>query len=302
MREKWTPERIPDQSGRVAIVTGANTGIGYETARRLAGKGAHVVLACRTEEKAWKAIERIKAEEPRARCEFGHLDLSDLSSVEGFARGFTSRQGRLDLLINNAGVMAPPSRQETSDGFELQFGVNHLAHFALTRHLWDRLTATPGSRVVSVASAAHRFGQMDFEDPNWQQRPYRKWSAYGQSKLANLLFMRELDRRLNDSSVDVIATAGHPGWTATDLQRHVLSARLFQPFFAMPTAQGALPTLRAAVDPKAAGGEYFGPDGWSQMRGYPVPVGTSARARSDDDAARLWQLSEELTGVRFDFD
>ena len=297
---KWTENRIPDQTGRLAVITGANAGIGFETARALAAKGARVIMACRSAERGSAARDRLVDKVPESDVELAILDLSDLGSVRSFAADVSARNERVDLLINNAGVMMPAERTATQDGFELQFGVNHLGHFALTGLLLDSLVRTPGSRVITVASAAHRSGRMDFQDPNWEQRPYRRWSAYGQSKLANLLFLLEFDRRLKSVSADVTATAAHPGWTATDLQRHTLSARLLNPLFAMKPWQGALPSLRAAVDPDVKGGEYFGPKGLFEMRGYPVHVDTSEWAKKVDDGKQLWALSEQLTGVRYE--
>jgi NAD(P)-dependent dehydrogenase (short-subunit alcohol dehydrogenase family) len=296
----WNADQIPNQDGRVAIVTGANSGIGLVAATELAAHGARVILACRSEKRASEALAKIRAGNPEAMVEFRALDLSSLESVQAFAEGILADEPRLDLLINNAGVMMPPTRSETADGFELQFGVNHLGHQALTALLIDRLNQTPGSRVVNVASQAHRGGKIDFEDLQWQGRGYRKMASYGQSKLANLLFTFELDRRLKTAGQTTLAVAAHPGWTATDLQRHSVSARFFNPLLAMKPAQGALPTLRAATDPEVKGGEYFGPCGVLELRGDPVKVSSSRRARDTASAARLWQVSEELTGVRFD--
>ncbi len=292
----WTQDDIPDQSGRVVIVTGANTGIGYETAKALAHKGALVTLACRNKEKGETAVGRIMSGSPMGEVGFVPLDLADLESVQTFTERFQETHTRLDLLINNAGVMVPPE-SKTAQGFELQFGVNHLGHFALTQQLLGLLRDTQGSRVVNVSSVAHRHGTMDFEDLNFERRKYRPWQAYGQSKLANLLFTFELQRRLAADWAPVMAVAAHPGWTGTDLQRHSGLAGFLNPVLAMPTPQGALPTLRAATDPNVKGGEYYGPHGMMEMRGYPVKVGTNKAAQNTDDAARLWQISEELTGV-----
>ncbi|HRI51630.1 MAG TPA: oxidoreductase, partial [Pseudomonadota bacterium] len=254
----WNFDSIPDQSGRIAIVTGANTGIGYETARALARKGAWVILACRDLAKASAAAARIQAEQPSGNVQAQPLDLSDLESVARFAERFAAEHDRLDLLINNAGVMVPPKSQ-TKQGFELQLGTNHLGHFALTAHLLPLLRRTPGARVVVVSSGAHHMGHIDFADLNFEGRGYSPWRAYAQSKLANLLFALELQRRLRAAGAAVLVTAAHPGWTATDLQRTAGAARFFNPYFAMKPADGALPTLRAATDPAASAGEYFGP-------------------------------------------
>ena len=292
----WTLENVPDQSGRVAIVTGANSGIGYETARGLAIKRAHVILACRSVPKGTEAVERIVTETPSAHAELIPLDLSSLQSVREFTETFRSAHDRLDLLINNAGVMMPPTRTETADGFELQFGTNHLGHFALTMRLLDRLLDTPDSRVVNVSSTSHRFGTIDFDDLNWTRRAYKRMASYGQSKLANLLFTLELQDRLGTGSAATTALAAHPGWTATNLQDVSPLIRFFNPLVSMKPWQGALPTLYAAVAEEAKGGEYFGPDGLGEMRGYPKRVGTSDRAKNKDDAERLWTVSEQLTG------
>jgi NAD(P)-dependent dehydrogenase (short-subunit alcohol dehydrogenase family) len=296
---RWTESNIEDLTGRIAIVTGANTGIGYETARALAAKGAQVTLACRSPDKGEDAVRRLKDLVPEARLEFRALDLSDLESVQRFAEGFAEDHDRLDLLINNAGVMMPPYGK-TKQGFELQFGVNHLGHFALTLRLLQRLSKTPGSRVVTVSSQAHRQGVIDFDDLSWERKKYKPMPSYGQSKLANLLFMFELERKLKAAGLDVTAAAAHPGWTGTDLQRHVGLFQALNHLFAMPRPQGALPTLRAATAPDVKGGDYFGPHGIYEMRGYPKKVGSTDAARSLEDAARLWEVSESLTGVSFE--
>jgi NAD(P)-dependent dehydrogenase (short-subunit alcohol dehydrogenase family) len=296
----WTFADLPDQTGRTAIVTGANTGIGLETARMLALRGASVVLACRNPEKGQAALERIRAEKPAGTATLAALDLSDLESVAAFARDFTTTHDRLDLLINNAGVMVPPLGR-TRQGFELQLGTNHLGHFALTGRLLPLLLATPGARVVVVSSTAQSFGRIDFDDLNWERRRYVPFRAYGQSKLANQLFAAELQRRLSAAGAGLIATAAHPGWTATDLQRTAGAARLFNPLLAMKPADGALPTLRAATDPGAAGGSYWGPSRFFELSGPPAPARIPARARDEAVAARLWEVSEELTGVTFPF-
>jgi len=295
--KKWTLDQMPDQTGRVAIVTGANTGIGLETAAALAAKNAVVILACRNKAKAEDATVRIRERTPSADLEFIELDLASLASVERFAASFRAGHDRLDLLINNAGVMIPPLGH-TEDGFELQFGCNHLGHFALTGRLMDLLEATPGARVVNVASMAHRYGAMDFDNLN-AEKSYDKMPAYGQSKLANLLFTFELQRRLGAAGSEILVTAAHPGWTGTDLQRHSAFMALANRFFAQSPPMGALPTLRAAVDPQASGGDYYGPKGFYEMRGYPKKVETTPAAKNEIDARRLWQVSEELTGVAY---
>jgi NAD(P)-dependent dehydrogenase (short-subunit alcohol dehydrogenase family) len=296
--QPWTFNDIPDQTGRTAIVTGANTGIGLEAARMLARKGAHVVLACRNPEKGRAALVQILAGTPAGRVDLETLDLSDLDSVAAFAGAFVRTHERLDLLINNAGVMVPPLGR-TAQGFELQFGTNHLGHFALAGRLLPLVLRTPGARVVVVASGAQNFGRIDFDDLNWERRPYRAWAAYCQSKLANMLFALELQRRLSTSGSEVRATAAHPGWTATDLQRTAGAARFLNPLFAMKPADGALPTLRAATDPAAGGGSYWGPSRAFEISGPPAPARISARANDQAVAARLWEVSEKLTGVSY---
>lgn len=289
-------ESIPDQTGRTAIVTGANTGIGYETARALARKGARVILACRDEKKAAAAVARIEAEKPAGRVEAWGLDLSDLASVKAFGEKFLAENDRLDLLINNAGVMVPP-KGETKQGFELQFGTNHLGHFALTAHLLPRLRDTAGSRVVVVSSGVHHVGRIAFDDLQFAQRGYSAWQAYAQSKLANLLFARELQRRLKAAGAATLVTAAHPGWTATDLQRTAGMAKVLNPYLAMTPEEGALPTLRAATDPAAEPGAYYGPSRFFEMNGPPERARLNRRATDDGVAAKLWTVSESLTGV-----
>jgi NAD(P)-dependent dehydrogenase (short-subunit alcohol dehydrogenase family) len=296
--DAWTADNIPDQSGRVAIVTGANSGIGYETALVLAQKGATVVMACRSLSKAESAADQIRQTSPSGTVVVMELDLGDLDSVRRFAAAFEAEYDRLDLLINNAGIMVPPYGR-TAQGFETQIGVNHLGHFALTGLLLELLLQTPQSRVVTVSSGAHRFGQIDFEDLHWERRAYKANPAYGQSKLANLLFTYELQRKLAAAGRSTIAVAAHPGWTETNLQRHSGVASFLNPFFAQSQPMGALPTLRAATDPSVRGGDYFGPDGFMEMRGYPKKVESNERSYNEAVAARLWQVSEELTGVSF---
>jgi NAD(P)-dependent dehydrogenase (short-subunit alcohol dehydrogenase family) len=294
----WTFDSIPDQTGRLAIVTGSNTGIGLETARMLALRGARVVMACRNVEKGEEAARRIRGEMQSAAVEVQPLDLSDLDSVRTFADRFASSNDRLDLLVNNAGVMVPPLGR-TKQGFELQFGTNHLGHFALAAHLAPLVMSTPDARFVVVSSGVHHSGVIDFADLNWETRRYRAFAAYSQSKLANLMFALELNRRVGAVTDRVRVTAAHPGWTATDLQRTAGVARFFNPLFAMKPAQGALPTLRAATDPNASSGTYWGPGGIVELSGWPEIARVSKRAQDASMAARLWEVSEKLTGVPF---
>ena len=296
---QWTNRDVPDQTGRCAVVTGANSGIGFETAKILAQKGAHVIMACRNKDKANVAIERMKQESREISVELIPLDLSSLQSVRVFAATFCASHKRLDLLINNAGVMLTPSRVETKDGFELQFGINHIGHFALTLRLLKILLATEKSRVINLSSVAHRAGTIAFDDLHWKHRPYKMTGSYSQSKLANLLFTLELQRLLKSTKTTTTAVAAHPGWTRTNLQDESRLLRLLNPLLAMQPWQGALPTLYAATAEQAKGGKYYGPDGFYEMRGYPTCVGTSEQARNMHDAKRLWAMSEALTELNF---
>jgi NAD(P)-dependent dehydrogenase (short-subunit alcohol dehydrogenase family) len=295
---KWTAKDMPDQSGRTAVVTGANGGIGFETARALAAKGARVVLACRDERRGEDAERRLNGEGHPGRALFMRLDLADLSSVTGFADAFKASHARLDILVNNAGVMIPAERV-TADGFETQMGVNHLGHFALTGLLLPALLASPSPRVVSVSSLVHAMGCIDLDDLNWRKRRYRAWRAYGDSKLANLLFIHELDRRFGEGRTPLRAASAHPGWTATNLQRNCCLGR-FNCLCAMAPWQGALPTLHAATSPGVRGGEYFGPDGCLGWTGYPKQRTPCCSARNRRTREGLWEESVRLTGVRYD--
>jgi len=296
---KWTTQDMPSQAGRTVIVTGASSGIGFVAARELAGKGAHVVLAVRNTEKGENAMQRIRGEYPDARLEMRELDLADLASIERFASEFRGTHERLDLLINNAGVMVPPYTR-TADGFELQMGVNHLGHFALTGHLLDLLRSTAESRVVTVSSGAHKMGRPDLEDLHWERRSYRKWQAYGDSKIANLHFTFELQRRLAEEGAPTIAVAAHPGVAMTELQRHSSFLEWSSRLIAHDVEQAALPTLRAATESSVRGGEYFGPDGFLEMSGSPVRVQPIQRAQDEEVARRLWERSAELTDVHYE--
>jgi NAD(P)-dependent dehydrogenase (short-subunit alcohol dehydrogenase family) len=296
---KWTTADIPDQTGRTAVVTGANTGLGYETATALAAKGAHVVLAVRNIEKGKAAADLIARAHPGASVAIQELDLTSLESIRSAADQLRSDHDSIDLLINNAGVMFTP-KSTTKDGFELQFGTNHLGHFALTNLLLDRVLAAPGSRVVTVSSVGHRFARngINFDDLQ-SERNYSRVGAYGQAKLANLLFTYELQRRLQ--ATNTIAVAAHPGGSRTELTRNlppVLAAvtRLAEPLF-QSAEMGALPSLRAATDPGVLGGQYYGPDGFGEQRGYPKVVSSSKVSHDAEAQRRLWAVSEELTSV-----
>lgn len=298
MNNKWDINNILDQKGRVAIVTGSSSGIGYETARVLANKNATVIIAVRNKEKGKFAIDKIKAQNSNADLHLLELDLANLKSIESFAETFKNQFNRLDLLINNAGVMIPPYTK-TEDGFELQMGTNHLGHFALTAKLIDLLNKTEGARIVNVSSGAHKIGNINFDDINWEQRKYKKWGSYGDSKIANLYFTFELQRRLTEAHSKVKVTASHPGWTATELQRYTGLFNFLNNFFAQNITMGALPTLRAAIEEPVNGGEFYGPKGFMEIRGYPVIVKPNSLSQDKDIAKRLWEVSEKMTGMAF---
>jgi protochlorophyllide reductase len=307
MATKWTNQDIPEQTGRVAVITGANIGLGYESALALARKGAQVVVASRDETKGTNAVASIKKQVPHAYVEFIKLDLANLAAVRHFVDEFKSRYDRLDILLNNAGVMAIP-RRDTVDGFEMQFGTNHLGHFALTGQLLDVLLKTPGSRIINTSSGAQSIGKINFNDPQLRQK-YNRWLAYGQSKIANVYFTFELQRRLTASGSTTLSASAHPGYAHTNLQTHSVNdngSRLERAVYffgnriAQSAAMGALPQLYAATAPAVKGGEFFGPRFW--MWGYPVKAKAVARAYDEGIARRLWNLSEELTGVNFNFE
>jgi NAD(P)-dependent dehydrogenase (short-subunit alcohol dehydrogenase family) len=297
MSAKWTEQDIPDQSGRVAIVTGANTGLGFETARVLAERGASVVLAVRNVEKGKQAAARMTGD-----VAVQELDLTSLESVRTAAADLRAAHPRIDLLINNAGVMYTP-KQSTQDGFEMQFGTNHLGHFALTGLLLDRLLPVPGSRVVTVSSVGHRIrAAIHFDDLQWE-RSYSRVGAYGQSKLANLMFTYELQRRLATHGITT-AVAAHPGMSDTELVRNAPAAvrvplTWLAPLITQNAAKGSLPTLRAATDPAVLGGQYYGPDGVGETRGRPQLVTSSAQSYDLAIQHDLWAVSEDLTDVKF---
>jgi NAD(P)-dependent dehydrogenase (short-subunit alcohol dehydrogenase family) len=304
----WTANDIPPQAGKTIVITGANSGIGYEAALQLAGKGAHVVLACRDRARGQGAIDAIKATHPAAILSLLELDLASLASIRRFAEALRATTPVLDVLCNNAGVMAIPFRR-TADGFEMQFGTNHLGHFALTGLLLEPLLAAPAGRVVNVSSNGHKLGWMRFENLH-EESAYSRWLAYTRSKLANLLFTYELQRRLEAAGARAISVACHPGYSATNLQ--TAGAKMdgssieeaimgfASRIFAQPAAMGALPTLYAATAPDVRGGDYIGPDGFAEQAGHPKKVQSNARSHDREAQRRLWEVSEEATGVRYE--
>ncbi|HEX6494482.1 MAG TPA: oxidoreductase [Acidobacteriaceae bacterium] len=303
---KWTPRELPPQQGRLAIVTGANSGIGYQTARYLARAGATVILACRSREKGEAARAKIVSSNPAANVEVRVLDVADLDSVRSFASEFLRENKPLDLLINNAGVMAIPERRTTPQGFEMQFGTNHLGHFALTGLLLPMLLRQPNSRVVTVASIAHKGGKLNFEDLN-AERSYNPRGAYQQSKLANLVFGLEFDRRLRGRSMQTKSVIAHPGVAVTNIVSNGMGTGLkgrivnvLMPFVAQSDDRGSWPLLYAATSPQAHGGGYYGPDGIAEVKGTPVEVKPKPHALDPVAGQRLWEISEALTGVRYE--
>jgi NAD(P)-dependent dehydrogenase (short-subunit alcohol dehydrogenase family) len=312
---QWTADDMPAMDGATVVVTGANSGLGYAATEAFADAGATVVMACRSEQRGERAAAEIRRATGKGE-DTGDLDvcvcdLASLDSVASFAEGVADAYQRVDVLCNNAGVMAIP-RQETADGFEMQLGVNHFGHFALTGHLLPLLRASEGeSRVVTQSSGAHTAGEMDFTDLNWEHS-YSKWGAYGRSKLANLLFAFELQRRLAETDLDIVSAACHPGYADTELQFRgpresgstvkMAAMKLSNALLGQSAERGALPMLYAATSDKIAGGEYVGPGGLFSMRGYPEFQTPSADATDEGDAAELWDRSEELTGVAYDFD
>ena len=307
---RWTEADIPDLSGKTALVTGANSGLGFATASALAAHGAHVILGCRDARKAEDAMTRIRASTPQAKLEFLPGDLSDQSSVRKAAELLKSRHAQLHIQVNNAGIMTLPYTK-TRDGFEMLFGTNYLGHFALTGLLVGITSRTPGARIVTLSSISERMGRLPLDDLNWEKTRYSKGAAYARSKLANMVFALELDRRLRRAGINTLSVAAHPGYSATNivyggmqssesLRRRIWNflARIGAAFGQSPE-RGALPSLYAATARDVKSGDYFGPDGFVEFRGYPRRVKPSARARDESLASGLWTRSEELTGVRF---
>jgi NAD(P)-dependent dehydrogenase (short-subunit alcohol dehydrogenase family) len=297
---KWDSSNIPDQTGRIIVVTGATSGIGEETARVMVKKNGTVILAVRNMDKGRAVVEEMLNEYPKADVSIRKLDLSNLESVRTFAKSMIMDYDRLDVLINNAGVMMCPY-SKTKDGFESQFGTNHLGHFALTGLLMPLLKKTKKSRIVVVSSMAHSMGNLDFTDLNWEKRKYKPTRAYGDSKLANLYFTYELARILETDGNNPKITAAHPGWTSTGLQRHSVFLRFFNHLFGQGVKMGVLPTLRAAFDDSAKAGEYFGPSKFFHMHGYPEKQASNEMSYDKERARKLWEFSEEMTGIKYDY-
>lgn len=297
-KSTWRPAMMPDLSGKTILVTGANSGIGLEAVKLFAGKGAEVIMACRNVEKAEVAAAEVRAVVPEARLVIMALDLADLASVKAFADAVKQRFATLDVLLNNAGLMAPPL-QRTKDGFEIQFGTNHLGHFALTGQLLELLEAADAPRIVQISSLAHRGGKLMWGNLN-AEKSYSRWAFYCQSKLANLIFARDLNRRLEKAGSKVHAYAAHPGYSATHLQKTMPGGGLFNTIMAQTAEKGCLPGVMAATSPDVKPGGYYGPDGRiMELRGYPAPAFARKITDNKTVAQRLWQESERLTGVRY---
>lgn len=297
-RSSWNKSKITDQTGKVIVITGSTSGLGKEAARQLAGQGGTIVMAVRNTQKAEGVKKEIMKEFPKADIRIQRLDLGDLASVKEFSDAIAAEYKQLDILINNAGVMMCPY-SKTKDGFEIQMGTNHLGPFALTGQLMPLLKQTPNSRIVVTSSIAHRQGDIDFSDLNWETRNYKTMKAYGDSKLANLFFTYELAERLKGQENAPSVTAAHPGWTKTELQRHSGLFSFLNNFMAQKVEVGTLPTIRAAVDPEANSGDYFGPSGFGEMWGNPKKVKSTPMSHDRQKAGKLWVMSEELTGVHY---
>lgn len=296
--KNWNSQNIPDQNGKVVIITGATSGLGKEAAKVFAEKGATVIMPVRNAEKAKSVLEEILKLNPNSKIVIKSLDLSSLNSIKLFADDFLKSFNQLDILINNAGIMYCPY-SKTQDGFEMQMGTNHLGPYALTANLLPLLMKTANSRIVNTASLAHLTGNIDFEDINWENRKYKTMQAYADSKIANLYFHYELAKKLKGQNNAPLVIAAHPGWTKTELDRHIGIVGIISSIIGQKAEKGVLPTLRAATDPDAISGDYFGPDGFREMRGNPVKVKSNAMSFNAQKAEQLWTLSEKLTGIKY---
>ena len=297
-KSAWNTDNIPNQQGRVVIVTGATSGLGKSAAKILTAKGATVVMAVRNTVKGEEVLNEIASGMPNHSTSVMKLDLSSLKSVKDFSEEFMSRFDRLDVLINNAGIMFCPY-SKTEDGLEIQMGTNHFGHFALTGRLMPVLKATSNARIVVTSSIGHQMGNIDVDDINWESRSYKTRSAYGDSKLANLYFAYEFARMFSNDDEAPRMTVAHPGWTSTELQRHSGLMRFLNLLFSQEPDMGVLPTLRAAFDEDAKAGDYFGPSGWMEFKGNPKKVQSNKLSHNRDVARKVWEISEELTGIKF---
>ncbi len=304
--KNWTSDNIPSQHGKNILITGANSGLGLEATKVLSGKGAHIIMAVRNLSKGKEAAAKIKSENSNADLELMQLDLSDFNSIHTFSDEFHSKHNQLHVLINNAGLMNPPKREVTKQNFEIQFGTNHLGHFLLTGLLLDILKNTPGSRIVVQSSIVHKQENLKpdihFDDLNWE-KSFNSMQAYSQSKLANLLFAYELDRKLKAHNIKTIVTAAHPGWTQTNLQNTsgFFVSTILNPLLAQNVKMGTLPILRAATDENLKGSEFFGPTKMGELKGYPEQVKSSDKSYNKELAKKLWTVSENLTGFTYNF-
>ncbi|MHA1953384.1 MAG: oxidoreductase [Candidatus Heimdallarchaeaceae archaeon] len=306
--EEWTSENIPDLKEKTIVITGANSGLGFEITKILSTKNPHIIMACRNLEKAEKAKASILKENPEASLEIMEIDLSKLASVKNFAKQFSGKFDKLDILFNNAGVMFAP-KVITEDGFELHMAANHFGHFTLTGLLMDKLAKAENARVISISSMGHRFGKVNLKNVNYEKGLYNRIMAYSNSKIANLYFSYELDRKLKESKSSIISVAAHPGWTRTNLQTaggeidnskgSIRFWNFMNIFFSQEVDMGVLPQLRAAFDPNVKGGEYFSPEKFLHLRGYPIIKPSSRRSRNKKNAQQFWEVSEELTGVKY---
>ncbi len=296
--KKWNTQNIPDQNGKIVIITGATSGLGKEAAKVFAAKGATVIMPVRNAAKAKSVLEEILKLNPNSQIVIKNLDLSSLNSIKLFANDFLKSFNQLDILINNAGIMYCPYSQ-TQDGFEMQMGTNHLGPYALTAQLMPLLVKTPNSRIVNTASLAHLTGNINFDDINWENRKYKTMQAYADSKIANLYFHYELAKKLKGQDNAPLVVAAHPGWTKTELDRHIGIVGIISSIIGQKVEKGVLPTLRAATDPDAISGDYFGPDGFREMRGNPIKVKSNAMSLDAQKAQQLWTLSEKLTSIKY---
>ena len=307
MKNKWTFDDIPELSGKTIIVTGSNSGIGFESIKCFSAKGAQTILACRNIKNGKSAKEQILEEYPNAKIDVMNLDLADLESIHSFVKKFNETHSKLDVLLNNAGIICP--YEKTKDGFEIQIGTNHLGHFALTGLLLNLLRDTKGSRIVNVSSLGHKFRKIDFDNFMFENGNYTIMKAYGNTKLSNLLFTYELQRRFERFNVDCIAVAAHPGVAKSNLSKYIIKKPLYRigmgianSIMSQSTSMGALPEIRAAVDPLVRGGDYFGPGGFQEWKGYPIKVKSNDASHDLKSAEKLWEISEKLTKIDYGFE